>query len=31
VLEFLKMGGQHEDAQIIDMVMTSCFEGLAAR
>lgn len=31
VLEFLKMGGQHSDAQIIDMVMDSCFEGLAAR
>jgi len=31
VLEFLKMAGQHDDAQIIDMVMTSCFEGLAAR
>ena len=31
VLEFLKMGGQHEDAQIIDLVMCSCFEGLAAR
>jgi hypothetical protein len=25
------MGGQHEDAQIIDLVMCSCFEGLAAR
>ena len=31
VLEFLRMGGQHDDAQIIDMVMSSCFEGLAAR
>jgi hypothetical protein len=31
VLEFLKMGGQHADAQIIDLVMCSCFEGLAAR
>jgi len=31
VLEFLRMGGQHDDAQIIDMVMASCFEGLAAR
>jgi AcrR family transcriptional regulator len=31
VLEFLRMGGQHEDAQIIDMVMASCFEGLCAR
>ena len=31
VLEFLRMGGQHDDAQIIDMVMASCFEGLGAR
>ena len=31
VLEFLRMGGQHDDAQIIDMVMSSCFEGLVAR
>jgi len=31
VLEFLKLGGQHDDAQIIDMVMTTCFDGLAAR
>jgi len=31
VLEFLRMGGQHDDVQIIDMVMSSCFEGLAAR
>jgi AcrR family transcriptional regulator len=31
VLEFLKMGGQHDEAQIIDMVMSSCFDGLAAR
>lgn len=31
VLEFLRMGGQHDDAQIIDMVMSSCFEGLAVR
>jgi len=30
-LEFLRMGGQHDDAQIIDMVMSSCFEGLGAR
>jgi hypothetical protein len=31
VLEFLKMGGQHDDAQIVDMVMGCCFEGLVAR
>jgi AcrR family transcriptional regulator len=31
VLEFLKMGGQHSDAQIIELVMTTCFDGLNAR
>ncbi len=31
VLEFLKMGGQHTDEQIIEMVTATCFEGLAAR
>jgi TetR/AcrR family transcriptional regulator, regulator of autoinduction and epiphytic fitness len=31
VLEFLKMGGQHSNAQIIDLVMSTCFEGLNAR
>lgn len=31
VLEFLKMGGQHDETQIIDMVMGSCFEGIVAR
>jgi AcrR family transcriptional regulator len=31
VLEFLKIGGQYDDAQIIDLVLRSCFEGLAAR
>jgi TetR/AcrR family transcriptional regulator of autoinduction and epiphytic fitness len=31
VLEFLKMGGQHSDAQIIELVMQTCFEGLDAR
>ena len=31
VLEFLKMGGQHDDTQIIDLVMSTCFDGLAAR
>ena len=30
-LRFLRMGGQHDDAQIIDMVMASCFDGLGAR
>ena len=31
VLEFLKAGGQHTDAQIVDLVMSTCFEGLNAR
>lgn len=31
VLEFLKMGGQHDDAQIIELVLTTCFSGLNAR
>ena len=31
VLEFLKMGGQHSDEQIIELVMSTCFDGLNAR
>jgi AcrR family transcriptional regulator len=31
VLEFLRMGGQHSDAQIIELVMSTCFDGLNAR
>jgi AcrR family transcriptional regulator len=31
VLEFLKMGGQHSNAQIIELVMSTCFDGLNAR
>ncbi|PUE06653.1 TetR family transcriptional regulator [Limnohabitans sp. T6-5] len=31
VLEFLKMGEQHSDDQILDMVMSTCFDGLNAR
>lgn len=31
VLEFLKMGGQHTDAQIVDLVLSTCFDGLNAR
>ena len=31
VLEFLKMGGQHTDAEIIDLVLSTCFDGLNAR
>ena len=27
VLEFLKMGEQHTDEQILDLVMSTCFEG----
>ena len=31
VLEFLKMGGQHGDAEIIELVLSTCFDGLNAR
>jgi AcrR family transcriptional regulator len=31
VLEFLKMGGLYENVQIIDLVLSTCFEGLNAR
>ena len=31
VLGFLKAGGSYSDAQIVDMVMLTCFDGLAAR
>lgn len=31
VLEFLKMGGQHNDAQIVELVLSTCFDGLKAR
>ena len=31
VLEFLKMGGLYQDAQIVDMVLSTCFDGLKAR
>lgn len=31
VLEFLKMGGQHDDTQIVELVLSTCFEGLNAR
>ena len=31
VLEFLKMGGQHDNEQIIELVMATCFDGLNAR
>ena len=31
VLGFLKAGGQHSDAQIVDFVLASCFDGLGSR
>ena len=31
VLEFLKMGGQHGDAQIVEWVLSTCFDGLNTR
>lgn len=31
VLEFLKMGEQHTHDQILDLVMSTCFDGLSAR
>ncbi len=31
VLEFMKAGGQFSDAQIIDWVLATCFEGLRTR
>jgi AcrR family transcriptional regulator len=31
VLEFLKMGEQHTETEILDMVMSTCFDGLSAR
>ena len=31
VLEFLKLSGQHNDEEIIELVLATCFEGLIAR
>ena len=31
VLEFLQMGGQHSDEEIIDLVLSTCFDGLNSR
>ena len=31
VLEFLQMGGQHTDEEIIDLVLSTCFDGLNSR
>ncbi|TFZ07540.1 TetR/AcrR family transcriptional regulator [Ramlibacter henchirensis] len=31
VVEFLKAAGQHTDEQIVDLVLSTCFDGLSAR
>lgn len=31
VLEFLQMGGQHSDEEIIELVLSTCFDGLNTR
>jgi TetR/AcrR family transcriptional regulator of autoinduction and epiphytic fitness len=31
VIEFLQMGEQHSDEEILDLVMSTCFDGLRAR
>lgn len=31
VLEFLKMGEQHSDEEIVELVLSTCFDGLNAR
>ena len=31
VLDFLKMGGQHSDEQIVELVLGTCFNGLISR
>jgi TetR/AcrR family transcriptional regulator, regulator of autoinduction and epiphytic fitness len=31
VLEFLKMGDQHSDDEIVELVMSTCFDGLNSR
>ena len=31
VLDFLKMGGQHSDGEIVELVLSTCFEGLSSR
>lgn len=30
-LEFLKAGGQHSDAEIVELVLGTCFDGLSSR
>ena len=31
VLEFLQMGGQHNDEEIVELVLSTCFDGLNTR
>ena len=31
VLEFLRGGGQHSDAEIVELVLSTCFDGLNSR
>jgi TetR/AcrR family transcriptional regulator of autoinduction and epiphytic fitness len=31
VLEFLRGGGQHTDDEIVDLVLSTCFDGLNSR
>jgi TetR/AcrR family transcriptional regulator of autoinduction and epiphytic fitness len=31
VLEFLMMGGQHDNEEIVELVLSTCFDGLNAR
>lgn len=31
VLEFLQAGGQYEDAQVVELVLATCFDGLRVR
>ncbi len=31
VVEFLRAGGQHSDAEIVELVLCTCFDGLNAR
>ena len=31
VMEFLRMGGSYSDGQIVDMVLSTCFDGLNSR
>lgn len=31
VVEFLRAGGQHGDAEIVELVISTCFDGLSAR